>query len=151
MRLQLARVHEDWHHRIFAAVGIRADLEPSAGLCLQCGGATEVQKSVEHRVVTLEHGDFIAHETVHVCKARCRQASGELVTRRSEALLLKISPGKVYGYDVETYVGIERFLHHRQREEIRSELAQRYGINISSGQISGDKLETYLTNQVGNI
>jgi hypothetical protein len=148
----LARVHEDWHHRIFAAVGIRADLEPSAGLCLQCGGATEVQKSVEHRVVTLEHGDFIAHETVHVCKARCRQASGELVTRRSEALLLKISPGKVYGYDVETYVGIERFLHHRQREEIRSELAQRYGINISSGQGNVHwVLGTFLTNQVGNI
>jgi hypothetical protein len=33
-------------------------------------------------------------------------------------------------------VGIERFLHHRQREEIRSELSQRYGISISSGQVS---------------
>jgi hypothetical protein len=87
-------------------------------------------------VVTLEHGDFIAHETVRVCKARCRQASGELVTRRSEALALKVSPAKVFGYDVEVYVGMERFLHHRQRDEIRSELAQRYGIHPSSGEVS---------------
>jgi hypothetical protein len=136
VRLQLNRLQEDWRHRIFAAVGIRADLEPSEGLCLQCGGPTEVQKSVEHRVVTLEHGDFIAHETVHVCKARCRQTSGELVTGRSEALALKVSPGKVYGYDVEVYAGIQRFLRHRQREEIRNELVQRYGISISSGQVS---------------
>jgi hypothetical protein len=42
----------------------------------------------------------------------------------------------VYGYDVEVHAGIERFLHHRQREEIRSELVQRYGISISSGQVS---------------
>jgi hypothetical protein len=59
------------------------------------------------------------------------------VTRRSEALVFKVSPGKVYGYDVEVHVGIERFLHHRQREEIRDELRQRYGIILSSGEISG--------------
>jgi len=132
----LASLQEDWRRRIFATVGIRAELESSEGPCLLCGGPTAVQKSVEHRVVTLEHGDFIAHETVHVCKARCRQASGELVTRRSEALVLKVSPGRVYGYDVEVHVGIERFLHHRQREEIRDELRQRYGIILSSGEIS---------------
>lgn len=137
MRLQLGRLEEDLRHRIFGAAGIRADPETSEGPCLRCGGPTEVRKSVEHRVVTLEHGDFIAHETIHVCKARCRQPSGELVTGRSEALSLKVSPGKVYGYDVEVYVGIERFLHHRQREEIRGELAQRHGIGLSSGQVSG--------------
>jgi hypothetical protein len=136
VRLQLARAQQDWHTRIFEAAGISAELESSEGPCLQCGGQTEVQKSIDHRIVTLEHGDFIAHETVRVCKARCRQVSGELVTRRSEALALKISPGKVYGYDVEAYIGIERFLHQRQREEIRSELSQRYGISVSSGQVS---------------
>jgi hypothetical protein len=132
----LGRLEQDWRHRIFAVAGIRADLEPCAGPCPRCGGPTEVQKSVEHRVVTLEHGDFIAHETIHVCKARYRPPSGKLVTARSAALLLKVAPGKIYGYDVEVHVGIERFLHHRQREEIRSELAQRYGIRLSSGQVS---------------
>ena len=136
MRLELARLQQEWRQRIFGTVGIRVELESSEGPCRQCGGLTEVQKSVEHRVVTLEYGDFIAHETVYVCKARCRQTSGELVTRRSEAMVLKVFPGKVYGYDVEVFVGIERFLRHLQREEIRTELAQRYGISISSGQVS---------------
>jgi hypothetical protein len=96
----------------------------------------EVQKSVVHRVVTLEHGDFIAHETIRVCKARCRQPSGRLVTTRSETLLLKVDPGKVYGYDIEVEVGIRRFLHYRQREEIRTDLERRHGITVSCGLIS---------------
>jgi len=132
----VSRLQEDLQHHIFGAVGIRAELETSAGPCPRCGGRTEVQKTVEHRVVTLEHGDFIAHETIRVCQARCRQTSGRLVTARSAALLLKVSSGKVYGYDLEVHVGIERFLRHRQREEIRSELAQRHGIDLSSGQVS---------------
>jgi len=136
VRIQFARMQEDWRHRIFAAVGIRAELETSKGPCLQCGGPMEVQKSVAHRVVTLEHGDFIAHETVQVCQARCRQASGELVTRRSDALVFKVSPGRVFGYDVEVHVGIERFLHQRQREEILGQLEQQYGVIASSGEAS---------------
>lgn len=136
MRVQLSRLVEDWRQRISSTAGVRAEPETSEGPCLRCGGPTEVQKSVKHRVVTLEHGDFIAHETIHMCKARCRRPSGELVTERSEALSLKVSPGKVYGYDVEVHVGIERFLRHRQREEIRGELAQRHGISLASGQVS---------------
>jgi hypothetical protein len=66
VRLQLTRVQDDWHRGIFAAAGIRAELEPSERLCPQCGEPTEVRRSVEHRIVTLEHGDFIAHETVCV-------------------------------------------------------------------------------------
>jgi hypothetical protein len=91
---------------------------------------------VQHRVVTLEHGDFIACETVRVCKARCRQPSGALVTQRSDALALKVPPGKVYGYELEVHVGIERFLRYRQREEIRRELAERHGIVLSTGEVS---------------
>ena len=132
----MGRVQEDWRQRIIGAAGIRAEPETSKGPCLRCGGPTEVQKSVAHRVVTLEHGEFIAHETIHGCKARCRQASGTLVTTRSDALSRTVAPGKVYGYDLEVHVGLERFLRHRQREEIRRELAHRHGIDLSSGQVS---------------
>lgn len=121
---------------MFCTAGVRAEVDTSEGPCRQCGGPTEVQKSTKHRVVTLEHGDFIAHETIRVCSARCRYPSGQLVTRRSESLSLKVSSGGVYGYDLEVYVGLQRFVHHRQREEIRGELVQRYGIDLSSGQVS---------------
>jgi len=136
VRIEFARMEEEWRHRIFGAVGITAELETPEGPCLQCSGPTEVQKSVKHRVVTLGYGDIIVQETVRVCKTRCRRASGGLVTRRSDALVLKVSPGKVFGYDVEVHVGMERFLHHRQREEIRDDLAERYGVIVSSGEVS---------------
>jgi hypothetical protein len=42
----------------------------------------------------------------------------------------------VAGYDVMVHAGLERFLHHRQREEIRAALAAEHGIVISSGEIS---------------
>jgi hypothetical protein len=35
-----------------------------------------------------------------------------------------------------TFVGLQRFLHHRQREEIRSSLLHKHGIPLSSGMIS---------------
>jgi len=136
VRLELSRLEQDWHHRIFGAAGIRAELETPDGPCSRCGGPTEVQKTVRHRAVTLEHGDFIACETVRVCQARCRQPSGALVTQRSDALALKVPPGKVYGYELEVHVGVERFLRYRQREEIRRELAERYGIVLSTGEVS---------------
>lgn len=95
-----------------------------------------VQKSHRHGVVTLEHGSFLASETVRVCAAGCRSSSGALVTRRSEVLPLWVEPGSVYGYDIEVRVGIQRFVHHRQREEIRSNLLAQYGISLSTGEVS---------------
>lgn len=45
-------------------------------------------------------------------------------------------PGSVVGYDVMVFVGLKRFLHHHQREEIRSALLDRYGVGISAGEVS---------------
>lgn len=45
-------------------------------------------------------------------------------------------PGSNYGYDVMVAVGIMRFLESRQREQIRTALDERYGIAISTGQVS---------------
>jgi hypothetical protein len=86
-------------------------------------------------VVTLEHGSFVAYETLRVCRARCRHPSGELVTLHPESLSRQVPPGAVYGYDVEVFVGLARFVHHRQREEIRTELAK-HGVTPSSGEVS---------------
>jgi hypothetical protein len=46
-----------------------------------------------------------------------------------------VPPGSIFGYDVEVFVGLARFVHHRQREEIRAELAKR-GVTPSSGEIT---------------
>src|SRR5256884_85748 len=50
------------------------------------------------------------------------------------------------GYDLLVYVGCQRFVHYRQREEIRAELKERYGIVLSTGEISalGRRFLVYL-------
>ena len=73
---------------------------------------------------------------MRVCASRCRQPSGRLATLRSGELSRRVPPGAVYGYDVEVFVGLERFLHHRQRQEIRDQLSRDYGITPASGEVS---------------
>jgi len=67
--------------------------------------------------------------------AKCCWPSGELVTRRAACLSKALPPGSNVGYDVMVFVGIERFLHNRQREEIRAALLDQ-GIDISTGEVS---------------
>lgn len=104
-----------------------------------------VQKTLQRQAVTLAHGRFRVREVVYVCADRCER-EGALVTRRSPALSELVPPKSTVGYDILTYVGVERFVGHRQREEIRATLAQEHGIHLSSGEISelGQRFVIYL-------
>ncbi len=115
--------------------GVIVRVEMGLVPCPHCFGPTIVQKTDPRNVVTLEHGSFVAYETVRICAARCRHPSGALVTVRSENLSRLVPAGGVFGYDVEVFVGLARFVHHKQREEIRTELAKK-GITPSSGEVS---------------
>jgi len=104
-----------------------------------------VRKTVEHGGVTLAHGAFAVRETVHVCSVGCRQSGfeGTNNARKSRALVKRqaelaelLPPRSTFGYDVMTFVGIERFVHFRQREEIRGTLEERYGVTLSTGEVS---------------
>jgi hypothetical protein len=94
-----------------------------------------VQKTLQRQGITLAHGLFQVREIVYVCNDRCKR-EGSLVTRRAQALTELIPPKSTVGYDIMVYVGIERFVGHRQREEIRATLAKEHGIHLSSGTIS---------------
>jgi len=87
-------------------------------------------KTWERTGVTLRHGYFRLRQTVRVCPSGCRSK------KRPGILAGIIPPGSVVGYDVMVYVGLERFVHHRQREEIRLSLEATHGIRLSSGEIS---------------
>ena len=118
-----------------AGVFVRVDEKP--GHCPVCKGEQWlVQKSAPRYGKTLAHGQFEARETVYVCASGCKNATGTLVTHRADSLVRNIVPQCVMGYDVMVFVGIERFLHHKQREEIRMQLEHEYGIRLSSGGIS---------------
>lgn len=129
-------LQEQGRARALSSAGVVLAVGPDECSCPQCSGATTVQKTTRHGVATLRHGSFVAWETVRICASGCRHPSGQLVVLRSEALARQVASGAVYGYDIEVYVGLERFVRHRQRDEIRSDLQEKHGILLSTGEIS---------------
>lgn len=104
--------------------------------CPLCGDRLLVQKTGCRSGRTLEHGQFAAQETVYACKNDCRWPSNLPIAQRSSALAKLLIPHSGIGYDVMTFIGMERFVHFRQRDEIRGELHARYNLTISGGEIS---------------
>jgi hypothetical protein len=121
---------------MFGTSGLLISICDAPGRCPLCGGPWHVQKTTPHHGRTISHGQFEIRETVHVCANRCRYGSGKLVTRRSNELAKHIIPGKTVGYDVMVTVGLQRFVHHRQREEIRTFVLNEHGLSLSLGTIS---------------
>lgn len=99
--------------------------------CPTCGGALHVVKSRRRTVVTLAQGAFEAREVLKHCAAgpRCQTVGSEKLRR--------LLPARVrYGYDLIVHVGLARHLRGRQRDEIRAELRDEHGIQVSSGTVS---------------
>ena len=114
---------------------VSADEEP--GICPVCGGDRwSVQKTRARHGKTLTHGQFEARETVRVCAAGCHHSGGLLVSRGAASLAKHLLPASVVGYDVMVRVGLERFLRHRQRQEICALIEDEAGIRISTGEVS---------------
>ena len=100
-----------------------------------------VRKTSVHGGATLAHGRFRVRETEHVCAAGCTEptadgAQARPVVRRQPSVAGLLLPRSTVGYDVLAFVGLQRFVHFRDRDEIRSELAERHGIALSTGEIS---------------
>jgi hypothetical protein len=115
--------------------GVLVCVDERPGPCPACGGVMRVQKTLRRHGVTLEHGSFVARETAHVCAAGCRR-DGAAVTHRAATLAVRLPPKGIVGYDVIVFVGLARFVEHRQREEIRAALEAQHGIVLSTGEIS---------------
>ena len=116
--------------------GVHISVREDPGRCPLCGGPWNVQKTVPRHGKTISHGQFEIRETVHVCSRECHYRSGALVTRRAKSLAESIIAGRTVGYDVLVFIGLRRYLHHCQREEIRFALLQEYGVVLSTGEIS---------------
>jgi hypothetical protein len=104
--------------------------------CAVCGGRMKIRKTIQRWGKTLAHGSFRVRETIYACDSRGRKKDHPIVTARSSSLAQLLLPHSSVGYDVLVYVGSQRFVYYRQREEIRAELKERYGIVLSTGEIS---------------
>ncbi len=133
--------------QLLAAAGILVQSAPEgagAAPCPQCGGPMRVRKTLRRPGQTLAHGLFRACETVRVCARGCTRkvtavggkTKAIAVTRRSETLAQILLPRRAVGYDVMAFVGRQRFVEHRQREEIQGALKANFGLALSTGQLS---------------
>lgn len=116
--------------------GFRVNSYNDSGVCPNCFQKLKVQKTIQRQMVTIRYGDIIAHEKVFWCSNGCKNPDGTFVTKRSSELKHLVPHRSIFGYDIEVYVGIQKFLHFRQRNEIVTLLKDEYGITISSGEIS---------------
>jgi len=105
----------------------------------ECGEKLKVLKTREKKVVTMEVGKFIAHETI---------MHGEDCGKKyySEDLRALVPVQGVFGFDVIVYVGEALYLQHRSDTEVQSLLAEK-NISISLREVAylGKKFITYLT------
>lgn len=124
------------YKQVLDLVDIVVSAKEEGGRCHICGGPMRVQKTFKHEGRTIEHGGFHVRETVYMCAARCRNDDDTLVTKRPQSVLQAIMPNSIDGYDLMVFVGRKRLLEHRQREEIRAELKEKYGIRVSTGGVS---------------
>lgn len=96
--------------------------------CAHCGGPVRVKKTSVRAALTLAHGRMRVHQT----HRRCRDCARPQAQRPLAGL---VPPRATLGYDVIVEVGLARFVHHQQRDEIRARLA-RQGVELSAGEVS---------------
>lgn len=135
MRAEAASLRKTCQQRVHELGDLFVTVDDPTPGCVTCGKPMRVQKTQRRHGVTLAHGMFHLQETVYACTPACRQ-SGQSLASRAPTLAAILPPGSVVGYDVMVAVGLDRFVHHRQREEIRAALARDYGVALSTGEIS---------------
>lgn len=147
LRTLIQSLCDKCQHYMLRTTGSRISADVELGVCPACNGNQWlVQKTRSRQGKTLTHGDFEARQTIRICATGCRHASGILVTQGSDTLTDYLLPGSNVGYDVMVSVGLKRFLHHQQREQIQAALRDQ-GIHISTGEVSklSHKFVTYVS------
>ncbi|PYU57767.1 MAG: hypothetical protein DMG55_18760, partial [Acidobacteria bacterium] len=145
MRSVIASLDQRYREQVHDVETVPLIVREPPEACAVCGGRMNVQKTIQRWGKTLAHGWFRVRETIYACASR-RKKGHRVVTARSSFLAQLLLPHSTVGYDLLVYVGCQRFVHYRQREEMRAELKERYGIVLSTGEISalGRRFLVYL-------
>ena len=128
-------MRETCQRRVHALGDLFVTLDDPVERCPRCGRQLHVQKTHRRHGVTLAHGTFHLQARVSACPSGCIQGDKPL-THRPSAFAAILPPGSVVGYDVMVAIGLARFVHHQQREDIRAALARDHGVVLSTGEIS---------------
>jgi len=107
-----------------------------AATCTVCGMSMIIEKTVRRNISTMALGNIAVNEYVMICPAKCTTQEGNLIRERSNELAAVVARGANYGYDIEVFIGLQRFLYHRQRLEIKERINSLSHVDISEGEIS---------------
>ena len=94
---------------------------PEVSICPKCFKEMKVQKTYPRFLITKKYGNVRVRLIILECKYGCKNSEGSPVTCHSEIISRIVPKGANIGYDVEVHVGVQRYIHHRQREEIQEE------------------------------
>jgi hypothetical protein len=119
LKTKLQKMEAGYRRKIVDTRSGMVTLGPEESFCPKCFDDMKIQKSRPRYIATIKYGCIDLRILTLVCKAGCLNADGTLVTRNPQA-----------------FVGIERYSHHRQREEIQNMLKTERDISISTGEIS---------------
>ena len=130
--MRAAGPHADWSAPAHppGTPWLTVDFPAGARRCPQCERPLQTQKSKTRRVSTLTTGTIRARE-IRKCCGPCPAAPVAV----SAALAALVPPQQRFGYDLIAWVGLARYHRHRQRHEIRADLA-RQGIQLADGSVS---------------
>jgi hypothetical protein len=146
LRSVIVSLDQRYREQVQGLVDVPLIMREPPEACAVCDRRLKVQKTIQRWGKTLAHGLFRVRETIYACASRGQKKDHPIVTARSSSLAQLLLPHSTVGYDLLAYVGCQRFVHYRQREEMRSDLKERYGIVLSTGEISalGRRFLVYL-------
>ena len=104
--------------------------------CTVCGMTMIVEKTERRHISTMALGKVTVMEYFMVCPNKCVMPNGMLCRERSSELSKLVAHGANYGYDIEVFIGLQRFIYHRQRLEIKELIKQSACVDISESEIS---------------
>lgn len=111
-------------------------VRPEKSTCPQCQEEMEVQKSHPRKLITVKYGNVLTSVITLKCKEGCRTLVGSAILRRPNIISRTVPKRSSIGYDIEVEVGLQRYLHFKQREEIKAYLWKEHSIDISTGKIT---------------
>lgn len=136
LRTELQKMEAGYHRKIKDTTSGMITLRPEESFCPKCFGDMKIQKTRPRYIATIKYGCIDLRILALVCKSGCLNADGTLVTRNPQALNRLVPKGSNFSYDIEVFVGIERYSHYHQRQEIQNKLKTERDISISTGEIS---------------
>ncbi len=135
LRKKLSRLQYECGRKARDMNGVVMTIRPEETTCPQCLEEMGVRNSYPRKLITAKYGNVSARVITLQCNEGCQTVDGSTVSRHPEIISRIVPKRASIAYDVEVEVGLQRYLHRSQREEVREHLREK-DIHISTGKIT---------------